>query len=344
MSIYLRNNIWWTKFTAPNGKRIQRSTETEERQQALESEAKLKHDLWRIYHLGEKPRILWKEAVIRFIREKQNKDQVNEISIFKYLDPYFGKMYVDEIRRMHIDEIIQQRLKDGVSNATINRLLQKLRAVLNIAHKEWEVKCDPPYIKLLKEPKKRVRWLKEEEAQRLIMALPFHLSDMVVFSLETGLRESNVTLLRWEQINLSERIVYIEGDDILKSELAFVVPLSEIAIQVIKRQIGKHSCRVFTYKGNPIRRANTKSFKNACKKVGLKNFRWHDFRHTWATWHIQRGTPLEALQELGGWSDYKMVKRYAHFSHQHLKQFIDRIPSGLATISATPAFIGKKKA
>jgi len=40
--------------------------------------------------------------------------------------------------------------------------------------------------------------------------------------------------------------------------------------------------------------------------------------HTWATWHIQRDTPLEVLQELGGWSDYKMVQRYAHFSHQHL--------------------------
>ncbi|PLA73608.1 site-specific integrase, partial [Hydrogenovibrio sp. SC-1] len=55
---------------------------------------------------------------------------------------------------MHVDEIIQKRLDDGVSNATINRLLQKLRAVLNKAHKEWEVKYDPPYIKLLKEPKK----------------------------------------------------------------------------------------------------------------------------------------------------------------------------------------------
>ena len=47
--------------------------------------------------------MLWKEAVIRFMREKQNKDSSNEISIFKYLDPYFGHLYVDEIRRMHID-------------------------------------------------------------------------------------------------------------------------------------------------------------------------------------------------------------------------------------------------
>ena len=338
MSIYLRNNTWWTKFTAADGTRIQRSTGTEDRQQALEFEAKLQNDLWRIYRLGEKPRMLWKEAVVRFMREKQNKDQTNEVSIFKYLDPYLGHMYVDEIRRMHVDEIIQRRLKEGVSNTTVNRLLQKLRAVLNKAHKEWEVKCDPPYIKLLKEPKKRVRWLSESEAQKLVMALQPHTADMVIFSLETGLRESNVTLLRWEQIDLSQRIVYIEGDDILKSEQAFVIPLSDIAVSVLKRQISNHPKRVFTYKGKPVRRANTKSFKDTCKAIGLDNFRWHDLRHTWATWHVQRGTPLEVLQELGGWSDYKMVKRYAHFSHQHLKQYVNRSQSGLATISATSAF------
>jgi len=337
MSIYRRNAVWWVEFIAPDGTRIRRSTGTEDREQANEFEAKLKHDLWRVYHLGEKPRLLWKEAVVRFMREKQNKDQNNEISIFKYLDPYFGHMYVDEIRRMHVDEIIQQRLKEGVSNATVNRLLQKLRAVLNKAHKEWEVKCDPPYIKLLKEPKKRVRWLTESEAQRLIMALSPHLADMVIFSLETGLRESNVTLLRWEQVDLSQRIVYVEGEDILKSELAFVVPLSDAAIKVITRQVGKHPTNVFTYRGQPIRRAHTKSFNKALIKAGIENFRWHDLRHTWATWHVQRGTPLEVLQELGGWSDYKMVKRYAHFTHQHLQKYVNRNPNAIPTISPTKA-------
>lgn len=250
-------------------------------------------------------------------------------------------MYLDEIRRMHIDAIIQNKLKDGASNATVNRHLQKLRAVLNKAHKEWEAKCSPPYIKLLKEPKKRVRWITESEAQVLLQALPPHLADMVIFSLETGLRESNVTLLRWEQIDLSQRAVFIEGDDILKSEKAFVVPLSDKAVEVIKRQIGNNPERVFTYKGVGVRRANTRSFKNACIKAGLEDFRWHDLRHTWATWHVQRGTPMEILQELGGWSDYKMVKRYAHFSHEHLKRYVNRYTSGHDTNFPTRVNFGQ---
>lgn len=301
----------------------------------------LQSDLWRVHHLGDKPRLLWKEAVIRFMRETQNKDQGNEIRLFRYLDRYFRDLHLDDIRRMHVDAIIQNKLKDGASNATVNRHLQKLRAVLNKAHKEWEVKCDPPYIKLLKEPKKRVRWITALEAQKLIMALPSHTADMVIFSLETGLRESNVTLLRWDQVSFSQGAVFIEGDDILKSEKAFVVPLSDKAIEILRRQKGKHPQRVFTYKGKGVRRANTLAFKKACKRAELENFRWHDLRHTWATWHVQRGTPIEVLQELGGWSDYKMVKRYAHFSHQHLKQYVNQAQSGLATNLATSLNFGQ---
>jgi integrase len=54
------------------------------------------------------------------------------------------------------------------------------------------------------------------------------------------------------------------------------------------------------------------------KRTGIENFRWHDLRHTWASWHVQQGTPLHVLQELGGWSGQEMVQRYAHLSAQHL--------------------------
>ena len=103
---------------------------------------------------------------------------------------------------------------------------------------------------------------------------------MAILALETGLRESNVTLLRWEQIDLSQRIIYVEGDDILKSEQAFVVPLYDSAVNVIRRQVGNHSERVFTFRGNPIRRANTQAFKNVCAKLGIEDLRWHELRHT----------------------------------------------------------------
>ena len=51
------------------------------------------------------------------------------------------------------------------------------------------------------------------------------------------------------------------------------------------------------------------------------NFRWHDFRHTFASWHAMSGTPLEVLQKLGGWSDMRMVMKYAHLSPSYIAQF-----------------------
>lgn len=282
----------------------------------------IRNQLIKLVQDDGKTRMTWAEAVIRYRRETKNKDAVNEVSLFKIIHPFLGHLFLDEIKRGHINQIIQSRLSEGVSNTTVNRLLQKIRAVLRKAEREWEVRCDPPYIKMLKEPKVRVRWLTRAEAYRLLAALPPHLKDMASFSLETGLRESNVTLLRWDQVDLNQKIILVEGEDILKSDKPFVVPLSPKAISLLMRQRNKHPDRVFTFKGKPVRRANGKAFRKALERADIENFRWHDLRHTWATWHVQRGTPLEILQELGGWTDYKMVKRYAHYSHEHLHQFV----------------------
>jgi integrase len=72
-------------------------------------------------------------------------------------------------------------------------------------------------------------------------------------------------------------------------------------------------------------RTTTKAWQAALHRAGIRDFRWHDLRHTWASWHVQNGTPLYALQELGGWESPEMVRRYAHFSAEHLAPFADRL-------------------
>ena len=82
---------------------------------------------------------------------------------------------------------------------------------------------------------------------------------------------------------------------------------------------------VFTYQGKPVARTTTKAWKKALDRAGIKDFRWHDLRHTWASWHVQNGTTLQELQELGGWSSFEMVLRYAHLAGDHLKGAARRI-------------------
>lgn len=77
----------------------------------------------------------------------------------------------------------------------------------------------------------------------------------------------------------------------------------------------------------PVYQTSTRAFKAAAKRAGLPaDFRWHDLRHVWASWLAQDGTPILALQELGGWQSESMVRRYAHFSVEHLRSYVDRSP------------------
>ncbi|MDO9243391.1 MAG: tyrosine-type recombinase/integrase [Rhodocyclaceae bacterium] len=72
-------------------------------------------------------------------------------------------------------------------------------------------------------------------------------------------------------------------------------------------------------------RRNTICSTSGAKRVGISNFRWHDLRHTWASWHVQAGTPLHVLRELGGWECMEMVRKYAQLSSDHLVDFVDRL-------------------
>jgi integrase len=94
----------------------------------------------------------------------------------------------------------------------------------------------------------------------------------------------------------------------------------------VRQQIGKHSTRVFTYKGKPVTKANNRAWREALVRAGIENFRWHDLRHTWASWHVQQGTPLYVLQELGGLTIEK-VRRYAHLSVEHLAEYAGSLPT-----------------
>ena len=77
------------------------------------------------------------------------------------------------------------------------------------------------------------------------------------------------------------------------------VPLNDAALMVLRRRVGQHVERVFTYRGKPLKAANTMSWQHALKRAGIEDFRWHDLRHTWATWQRQAGTPTHELQKLG---------------------------------------------
>lgn len=326
---------WWVRFTTPDGREIRRSSGTADKKAAEEWEARLKSDIWRVERLGERPRRSWQDAVVRWVDETAHKaSHADDLSHLRWLDRSLRDAMMGDIDRDRVDAIKRARKAGGASNATVNRTLALLRAILRRAEREWGWINRAPAVRLLPEPQRRVRWLTREEAERLLAELPEHLAEMARFSLATGLREANVTGLRWDQIDLAARQAWIHPDE-SKTGRGLSVPLNRDAVLVLRRQEGRHPERVFTYRGQPVTKAGVRAWRNALHRAAIEDFRWHDLRHTWASWHVQSGTPLHVLQELGGWATAAMVRRYAHLSAEHLAGYAGRIEAPLRTIPGT---------
>jgi integrase len=285
---------------------------------------RLKVSLWEEERLGIKLTRSWQDAVLRFIEETSHKkSHKDDLCQLRWLDKHLRNLNLQDINRDVLDALINERKRDGVSNATVRHTMAVVRTILRRAVQDWEWLDKAPKVRMPPVPKRRIRWLTHSEAQRLVSELPEHLAAMVCFSLETGLRQSNVTGLKWSQVDLARRCAWIHADE-AKAGQAIPVPLSSAAVVVIRKQIGKHPVRVFSYMGKPVSQVNTKAWHKALKRAGINDFRWHDLRHTWASWHVQAGTPLHVLQELGGWESAEMVRRYAHLSSEHLLQYAER--------------------
>lgn len=324
MSLYKRGKTWWVCFTSPKGERIRRSARTQDKKQAQEFEDRLKAELWRVEQLGDKQRRTWQQAVIRWLSNTEHKaDHNKDIAKLQWLDSYLAHLHLDEIDRNVIDHIAETKRAEA-SPSTANRYLAVIRAILIMARDEWEWIDKSPKVRMYKEPKKRVRWITQDLARKLIAELPEHLADMAEFSLNTGLRQSNVSYMKWDQISLQRRMAWIHAED-SKNGKALSVPLNKAAMRVLERRADIDAVYAFTFLGQPVNRTSTKAWSNALHRAGIENFRWHDLRHTWASWHVQRGTSLQELMELGGWSSYQMVLRYAHLAGEHLRDVANRL-------------------
>lgn len=187
-----------------------------------------------------------------------------------------------------------------------------MQSLLRAAANEWGWIKTAPVIKTKKPVSKRIRWLTREEANRLIECMPESIKPVVIFALATGLRRSNILDLEWTQVDMQRKVAWINPEN-AKAGKAIGVALNDTACKVLKGQIGKHSRWVFVHTkakhrsdgtlapaGRKMRSDDNTAWNIGLKAPGIEDFRFHDLRHTWASWLIQSGVPLSALQEMGG--------------------------------------------
>lgn len=282
--------------------------------------------------MRENSLLTWEDAARQWIKETQHKrTHVEDVAKLKWIGEHWRGILLSDVSRDAI-RLLADRKGIDASSATVNRYLALIRAILRRAWREWEWLDRVPHVRLLPELKRRIRWLPPDSARHLLEELPDHLRDAVLFALATGLRHSNVAGLKWDQVDLRRRVAWVYADQTKNGE-DLSISLNDVAMEVLRRRKGMHSRYVFTYRGRPVARLNSTAFGNALKRAGIENFRWHDLRHTWASWLVQEGVPLFALQEMGGWKTAAMVRRYAHLSPAHNLRYAQTIDAIMAPLS-----------
>lgn len=291
-----------------------------------------------------RPEMTLAQAFEWYFRAKARKRSLDDDErLSKHLLEAFGKeTLLSSITAGRIAEYKAQRLAtkstrgELLAPASVNRPLQLLRHLLRLAATEWEVIEAAPRIKLEREPEGRLRWLTPEEATRLLDACRASrnadLADLVELSLYTGLRRGEALGLTWERVDRARGVILI---DVSKSGRRREVPLNESADAVLARRHRQDANGLVfgTDNFDHFRSA----WEGAVERAKLADFRWHDLRHTYASWMVQRRASLLEVQHLLGHASGAMTRRYAHLAPEHLRAAAAALDSVLPRQSATGA-------
>jgi len=273
----------------------------------------------------------WNDAAAAWLVDKHYKSSLyQDRAKIEWLRPRWGRLALSKVDRPRIMAVARLKAAEA-SPATANRYLALIRSILRRAMHVWRWIDTVPHIELFPESGRRIRWLRPGQVTMLLQHLPEHQRLTVLFALATGLRQSNVVRLEWPQVDLRRRMLWVHADE-AKGRRDFSIPLNQAAMDVLTMCRKKHPLRVFTYQGRPFVSANTRAWRRALERAGIRDFRWHDLRHTWASWHVQHGTPLFVVQDLGAWSSEQMVRRYAHLAPSQYAKHATTIDKILSSI------------
>lgn len=325
MSLYkqTKDGPWWVSITHPNAPRVRRSTGTVDKKEAQRIHDEIKAELWK-----NTPKLqgkTWGMAVMAWV-SKRPRSESELLCLAK-----FGRIYTDRLLTAVDRDSIHQALSFCKTAGTYTRYRTIIMAILNVAKDEGWLRQLPKLATKTDKKAKTRDWITHEQWSKLYAELPGHLRPMAAFAVSTGLRQANVLGLRWDHVDLDRKHVWTDGVD-TKSGAAISTPLNDDAMAALEAVKGQDAEWCFTYRGKPIKDVKT-AFISACIRAGLGRstkdgyvgFTWHGLRHTWATWHVQNGTPLEVLMRLGGWSDLRMVLHYAHHSPGHLASYANNV-------------------
>jgi len=319
-----KSPFWWYSFKC-NGKRVRASTGLADKKQANEI-----YLLKRGGHIlgkekGQLPAIPLKQLLETYLKDysKTNKLSYNiDCSMVKTLNNFFGNQVSSEITPQVIEQYKSHRRRTPVgdhyiSGARVNRELALLKQAYNKGI-DWGLVMDNPVrrVKFFSEKDRgRTRYLTQSEKERLLNACTSFLRRIVLVALKTGMRQTEILDLKWTDIDFNANQIVLKRT---KSGKIRYIPIHPDVVAVLQ---GLPKGRKYVFFDDSESRAwhgkRRVDFEAALEQAGIRDFRFHDLRHTFASELVMKGADIKTISELLGHSTTRMTERYSHLSASH---------------------------
>ena len=357
MGVYLRGGTYWMSYVV-NGEQKRESCETSNKREAEERHASritaIKEG--RFFDIKKVELVTFDEFAKRYIEEhaKINKKSWEHDEFrLKDLKEEFGSKYLHDIKTEDVVKFKakqtqkESKLKRITKVSTINRKLTLLKTILNKAI-EWDVLKGPnpaSKVKQFKENNTRDRFLNKDELKNLYAQCEGELLNIVKVAVHTGLRKGKILGLTWKDIDVNRKLIYVRrsGKDSYstKSSKNRVVPMNDI-VRGVFLSILKQPDSEYTFNND-----HRNTFLAAVKAAKITDFKFHDLRHTFASYLVMAGVPLNTIRELLGHSTINRVLRYSHLALDHKSGSVEKLSAILSQLNkvSEPGVlsIGKRK-
>ena len=184
-------------------------------------------------------------------------------------------------------------------------------------------------VRLLQDDSKRLRYLSQEECHNLINSCEPHLKPIVITALNTGMRKGEILSLKWDNVDLKHGFILLHKT---KNGERREIPINTTLRGVLQGVTRRLDIPHVFYDHSTGRAYNDvkRSFSTALRRAGIKDFHFHDLRHTFASHLVMAGVDLTTVSRLLGHKTLAMTLRYAHLAPAHMVKAVELLDSSLS--------------
>jgi integrase len=340
--LYRRGNVWWIRYAGLDGRIVRESSGYSRFRDAEALLLQRRNDVKE----GKQPEVkritnhIFNEMADQYkVWAERQRSYRSKEGFINQLVEAFGNLPLRRFNSMLVEQFQTERAQRGNKPATINRLVATLKHMFTKAV-EWDMVEEQTLkrirkAKLLEENNRRLRYLSKEECQALINSCDKHLNPIVVCALHTGMRKGEILNLKWDNVDLKHGFILLDqtknGE---RREIPINLTLREALTELFQgtkdrpRRLDVPYVFYYPPTGKPYQDVK-RSFSTACRRAKIRDFRFHDLRHTFASHLVMARQDLTTVKELLGHKTLTMTLRYAHLAPSHKVKAVEVLDSVL---------------